>query len=110
MTALEQHRDDALARIKEFDSDLAALRVARADANADDEHDPEGSTLSSDWSRIAGLRAEAVVQLEQAVAALIRVADGSYGTCVTCGRVIPPERLAARPAAAECVVCASVRR
>ena len=107
MTALEQFRDEASARIAAFDEELLALRAARADANADDEHDPEGSTLSNDWSRLAGLRAEAVAQLQQAEAALIRVAQGDYGVCVTCGREIPAERLAVRPAALQCVACAS---
>jgi DnaK suppressor protein len=107
MTELEQHRDEVLARIAVFDAELLALRAARADANADDEHDPEGSTLSNDWSRLAGLRAEAVAQLDQAEAALIRFAEGSYGVCATCGREIPAERLAVRPAALQCVACAS---
>ena len=109
MTALEEYRDAAAARIAALDADLLALRAARADSNADDEHDPEGSTLSSDWSRIAGLRSEALAQLEQADAAITRVADGTYGSCATCGRAIPAERLAVRPAALQCVACASAR-
>ena len=107
MTALEEYRDGAAARVAGLDAELVALRAARADTNADDEHDPEGSTLSSDWSRIAGLRSEAVAQLEQAEAALARVADGTYGVCATCGRQITDARLAVRPAALQCVQCAA---
>lgn len=107
MTGLDEHHSAALSRLALLDEELAALRRARSDDNADDEHDPEGSTLSSDWSRLAGLRAEALVQLAQAEAALARLADGSYGACITCGRQIPAERLAIRPAAAQCVSCAS---
>ena len=109
MTALEEYRDAAAARIAALDADLLAFRAARADSNADDEHDPEGSTLSSDWSRIAGLRSEAVAQLEQAEMALARVAEGSYGLCITCGAAIPDARLAVRPAALQCVACAAAR-
>ena len=39
-------------------------------------------------------------------AALRRMADGSYGTCTTCGRAIDDGRLAAVPTAMTCVRCA----
>jgi len=38
-------------------------------------------------------------------AALLRVADGSYGRCLHCGARIPAERLEVRPFAAGCVGC-----
>jgi DnaK suppressor protein len=34
-----------------------------------------------------------------------RIADGSYGECVDCGRSIPVERLKAQPTALRCVRC-----
>jgi len=87
--------------------ELDGIRDARADATADDEHDPEGSTLSGDWSRIVGLRADLEGQLVDVQRALDRVSVGSYGVCVACGRSIPSARLEARPAADRCVQCAS---
>lgn len=39
--------------------------------------------------------------------ALTHLEDGSYGTCETCGQLIPETRLAARPATVHCVNCAS---
>lgn len=42
-------------------------------------------------------------QRERIEAALQRIADGSYGKCVDCGREIPAERLEARPEVARCV-------
>lgn len=33
------------------------------------------------------------------------LADGSYGTCKSCGRAIPPERLMAAPEAVRCLDC-----
>jgi DnaK suppressor protein len=41
-------------------------------------------------------------RIEEARRAL---ADGSYGTCKSCGRAIPPERLEAVPEAVLCVNC-----
>lgn len=110
MTALEDYREEVVARLVALDAELLALRAARAASTDDDEHDPEGSTLSSDWSRLAGLRAEAVARLDEADAALARFSEGGYGSCITCGRDIPAERLAVRPAALQCVACASAVR
>ena len=106
MSTLDAYRDEAVGRLARIDADLAALRAARAVDNADDEHDPEGSTLASDWSQLSGLRAEALAQLREADEALERVAAGTYGTCIRCGRQIPAARLAVRPAATTCVGCA----
>ena len=38
-------------------------------------------------------------------AALDRVADGSYGQCVSCGDAIPFERLSAIPETLYCIAC-----
>jgi len=45
-------------------------------------------------------RAEAT--LDAVDAALGRLADGSYGTCATCGAPIAEDRLEAEPATASC--------
>ena len=37
--------------------------------------------------------------------ALQRIDDGTYGTCVDCGREIPLQRLEAYPAASLCIDC-----
>jgi DnaK suppressor protein len=38
-------------------------------------------------------------------AALGRIENGTYGTCVNCGAQIPPERLEAMPWATLCIEC-----
>jgi DnaK suppressor protein len=57
-------------------------------------------------SRAAGL-AQTVEEID---AALHRIAEGTYGTCVHCGVGIPTERLEFRPFAAGCVACQSSYR
>jgi DnaK suppressor protein len=47
--------------------------------------------------------AEGIVQ--EIDAALRRIDDGTYGTCIRCGNPIPEERLAAVPYAVLCVTC-----
>ena len=87
-------------------ADLDALAQARGDATADDEHDPEGVTLSGEWSRLEGLRAEQEREREELASALARWDAGSYGVCGGCGRPIPVARLRVRPMATLCVSCA----
>ena len=96
--------DALLARL---DADESAVRADRADATADDEHDPEGSTLSGEWQRIEALRRSTAAERAEVDAALARVAAGTYGVCVVCGTAIPEGRLEARPFATMCVVCAA---
>ncbi len=43
--------------------------------------------------------------LAEVEAAIARLDDGSYGTCVRCGRPIAPDRLDALPWAAQCIEC-----
>jgi RNA polymerase-binding transcription factor DksA len=95
--------DETLASLT---GDLQDLIAARADASADDEHDPEGVTLSAEWSRVEGLRAEQQRERDAVDAALQRWDAGSYGVCVSCGRPIPVGRLRVRPMASLCVACA----
>ncbi|WP_336631979.1 MULTISPECIES: TraR/DksA family transcriptional regulator [unclassified Microbacterium] len=95
--------DGLLARLE---ADEAALRADRADATADDEHDPEGSTLSGEWQRVDALRRSVREEREGVSAALARVAEGTYGVCAVCGQAIAPGRLEARPMATTCVSCA----
>jgi DnaK suppressor protein len=85
---------------------LDAVRAARSGGDADDEHDPEGPTLSDEWSLRAGVHAELAASLTGIDAALLRVADGSFGRCRRCAQAIGRERLEARPAAELCIDCA----
>lgn len=49
----------------------------------------------------------ALTEIAQIETALGRIADGTYGQCVTCGEAIAPARLEAVPHAAQCIKCAS---
>ncbi|RLK49623.1 TraR/DksA family transcriptional regulator [Microbacterium telephonicum] len=94
------------ARIARLDEELAGLRRARGEDAADDEHDPEGVTLSSEWSRLAGVRDDLRGERRALAEALVRAEAGEYGVCADCGAAIPSARLAARPEATRCVACA----
>ena len=103
---LDGLRAQAEARVAATATALDELTHDREGANDDDEHDPEGVTLSSEWSRLTGLAEAAASELTQIDAALARLDAGSYGICASCGRAIPDARLEVRPFATHCVTCA----
>jgi RNA polymerase-binding protein DksA len=55
--------------------------------------------------RDLALRDRATSHLELVDAALARLDDGSFGTCLRCGGAIAPARLEALPWAAHCITC-----
>lgn len=100
-------RRGALAeQLRALEAQLEAIRAARANDNADDEHDPEGTTLSTEWSRAEGQRADVLRELDELRQAFQRRDAGTYGVCVACGCRIPAARLEVLPAASRCVSCA----
>jgi RNA polymerase-binding protein DksA len=104
---LGELRAAALARLAVLDAELGDLRRDRASGTADDEHDPEGATLSGEWSTLEGLRSATAVELADIDAAVARVEHGTYGVCIECGRDILLARLDARPTATRCIDCAA---
>ncbi|HEX5727847.1 MAG TPA: molecular chaperone DnaK, partial [Microbacterium sp.] len=60
---IDGRRRDLQTRLQSVLSQLAAIRDARSGATDDDEHDPEGSTLSTEWSRAEGRRADVTREL-----------------------------------------------
>lgn len=89
-------------------TELGDVLAARADGSADDEHDPEGSTLSADWSRLYGFTRAIAERSEGIDRAMARIDEGTYGVCIRCGRPIEFGRLEARPAAELCIECARI--
>ena len=70
-----------------------------------DQHPADSGTSLADADREEASLEVLTAQQERVKAALARVADGSYGRCVVCGRELPDERLEARPEAERCVDC-----
>jgi RNA polymerase-binding protein DksA len=44
-------------------------------------------------------------ELQAIETARVRIAKGSYGACIECGKAIPLERLKAQPTATRCIAC-----
>ena len=94
-------------RLAQLTQDFDAVVAASRDTNADDEHDPEGATIAFERSQVDALVRQAQQQLTEIEVAVRRVADGTYGTCETCGAPIGEARLEARPTARVCIGCAT---
>ena len=107
--ALLRLRDEASAEIATLDADLRSVFEASRDDNADDEHDPEGTTIAYERAQLTAVLAAARAQLAAVDAALSRLDADAYGLCEVCGQPIAPERLEIRPFATTCVACTSRR-
>ena len=86
---------------------LETLISSHRDVAADDEHDPEGPTVSIQRAELTAMLRQSREHLSAVDAALGRLDDGTYGQCSSCGREIPAARLQARPFAHRCVTCAA---
>ncbi|WP_433065266.1 TraR/DksA family transcriptional regulator [Dactylosporangium sp. CS-033363] len=103
---LRRLRAEAAAEVLALESDLRAVFEASRESNADDEHDPEGSTIAYERAQLTAVLDATRRRLADLDDALARVDAGTYGVCTRCGRPIPAERLLARPSARTCVTCA----
>lgn len=86
--------------------------VGRAEVIEDDLRHP----LDQDWEEQAidladdealiGVDQVLRTEIQQIRLALLRIENGTYGTCAICGDEIPLARLEARPIATRCMACA----
>lgn len=107
-------RQDLLARLTRVDHELGELEKVRQSAREGKDETAgygngvgEAATETSAAERDRALIENLEHVRGQVEAALQRLEDGTYGTCVTCGQPIPIERLEALPFAAQCVSCKS---
>jgi len=105
--ALDKERARTLTRIEAMTTEFDEIVAGSVDSNADDEHDPEGSTIAFERAQVAALLQEARYHLEELDLAAARLEAGTYWTCARCGGPIAAARLAARPAAQTCISCAA---
>ena len=104
--ALDAGRQETLTRITALRREFDGIVESSAGVATDDEHDPEGATIAFERAQLAALLDQARQHLAELDDALGRLRQGRYGRCEQCGRPIPAERLAARPAARTCITCA----
>lgn len=97
-SVLIEKRKELTGRVNSVD------RNFRSGRSADSE---ERATEMENEAVLTELRREASEELLQIDRALLRLKDGEYGLCETCGNKINQERLKAVPYAIECINCAN---
>ena len=100
---------DAQRSVADLERSHADVVAAARDANADDEHDPEGATIAFEREQVAALLVQGRRRVEELRSAFERTQSGAYGRCESCGQPIGEARLEARPAARTCIACAARR-
>lgn len=78
---------------------------ASMDEGADEGGFADAAQTTAERDKILAVVERLREQLAAVEVALGRVADGTYGTCMTCGAEIPKERLEALPYVVKCVDC-----
>ena len=104
-TALSQ-RDGFQRILQEKHAELAAV-LRNRDGIAIEKSADQMDEIQYAWERdlaIQNVHNESTL-LREVTAALRRISDGSFGTCVDCETAISSKRLAAVPWAARCIAC-----
>ncbi len=94
---LELKLSELLGRSQVIEDDLRNPLEADSSEQAIDLADDES---------LAGVDEVLRREIHEIRLALVRIEDGSYGTCMECGGPIRPERLEALPTATKCINCA----
>ncbi len=104
VTELARAREQAVSLTRQFDDIVAAAELS----NADDEHDPEGTTIAFERSQVSALLRQVQHDMTALERTLADLDDGErhVGTCEQCAGPIGIERLIALPATRRCVRCA----
>jgi len=100
---LTAESDRLRTEITEAQAELEDLLIDTADSSGDDTADAGGKNFDREHElSLANNTRDMLVQVERA---LDRIANGSYGSCESCGNPIGKARLQAFPRATLCVPC-----
>jgi DnaK suppressor protein len=105
---IRRERETTVDRIRALTADIS--EITDASSNADDEHDPEGSTLAYERAQASALLSQAETYVIELDDALERYGRRGVPSCARCGGHISMERLEARPTTQTCVGCAAPDR
>jgi RNA polymerase-binding protein DksA len=102
---LEERRRVEAAIANLHEENPGSLSDETGDDAMYDNHLADTATVTYDRELDYTLEENSEHVLSAIDAALVRIDEGTYGTCMTCGDPIAPERLEARPWATLCIDC-----
>ena len=100
--SLEQERSDLRAR-------LAEMGLLSGGELSFDQNFADSSQVTAERGEVEALAGNLRESLNDVEAAIVKLDNGTFGVCESCGQPIPPARLEAKPAARLCMDCASKR-
>jgi RNA polymerase-binding transcription factor DksA len=98
---LEEERDSLRARLSELGYGVVGVDY--------DSNFADSSQVTAERGETEALAARLQETLAEVEHALAKVDSATYGTCESCGTAIGAARLEAKPAARNCIDCASKR-
>lgn len=107
---IDEHLAEVRVKIDTVLADIREVTAAAKDTPADDEHDPEGTTVTVERANEMSMLAALEASLAELLLARVRLNDGVYGICERCGEPIPEARLEIRPEARFCVACSAAAK
>jgi RNA polymerase-binding transcription factor DksA len=100
---LEDERERLRTRLRELG--------AGSDASlAFDDGFADSSQVTAERGELDAIAGTLTDSLQEVEDALVKLEDGTYGRCESCGNEIAQARLEAKPAARLCIACASKTR
>jgi DnaK suppressor protein len=105
---LEAERQRLSDLIAEHEQELEEARLT--ETSADRSPDPgsaDAGSMKFEYEKELSLERNSIDLLHKVERALVRVEEGSYGFCESCGVAIPMARLEVLPYATMCVNCAA---
>jgi DnaK suppressor protein len=100
--SLEQEQSDLRAR-------LAEMGLLSGGELSFDQNFADSSQVTAERGEVEALAGNLRESLSDVEDAIVKLDNGTFGTCEGCGQPISPDRLEAKPAAKLCMECASKR-
>ena len=100
---LDEAEEEIISGVEEYENEYRAL-TSNEDAELGDR-----ATRSKSLDELGSVIAYYEKRLSRTRAAKRRLRNGTYGTCMDCGKKIKQNRLKARPDALFCISCAQRR-
>lgn len=101
-SALEAEREKLVHQLEELGATETGELLS---GTLNQESFADAGSLTAERTEILGIAEALSAQLAEVKDALVRIGEGSYGTCQVCGKQIEKARLEFRPQSLRCVEC-----
>lgn len=104
---LEEEKERLEELSADYERDLEEARLTESSSDrSPDPGNAEASSMKLEYAKELSIEQNTLDLLRKAERALEQIDAGTYGTCESCGKAIPVERLEVLPYSTLCVECA----